>query len=94
MDITRPGIHFDTGLLGQTVLTLPNPYRLGEGLLRVYVNNVLQVPSVDYQEVTYVTIEFFAPFVGGEILMIYEDDSSALHLDRGIITDSVVLEVV
>ena len=94
MDITDAGFHFVVGVLAQTELTIPFPYRIGDNTLRVWVNSVLQTPGVDYQEVTVTTIQFLAPLTGGENIYIYEDDSVYRVMDRGVAIDNVSFQLV
>ena len=78
---------------GQTVFTMNPafPYTVGGGLLKVFVDQVLQTITVDYLETNGVTVTFVVPLAGGEEVIIYEDDATIVPFDHRCMRDEVSL---
>jgi hypothetical protein len=78
---------------GQTVFNLNPafPYVVGAGDLKVFVNQVLQTITVDYLETNGVTVTFVVGLVGGEEVIIYEDNATLVPFDHRCMRDEVSL---
>lgn len=78
---------------GQTVFTLNPafPYTVGGGLLKVFVDQVLQTITTDYLETNGLTVTFVTPLAGGEEVIIYEDDAAIDTFDNRCMRDEVSL---
>ncbi len=76
---------------GQTVFKLNSafPYIVGAGDLKVFVNQVLQTVGVDYLETNGITVTFIAGLVGGEEVIIYEDNAALIPFDDDCWRDEV-----
>ena len=72
-----------TATAGQTVFDLNSsfPYTVGGGDLKVFVDGVLKSTPADYAETDSDTITFGVGLVGGEQVVIYEDDSVSVPFD-------------
>jgi len=83
-----------TATAGQTVfdLNIAYPYTAGTGDLKVLVDGSLQMIVTNYNETDALTVTFVAPLLGGEEVLIYEDDSTNVPLDHNCMRDEVTFD--